>query len=134
MFCCIPDIVPGIANVNIDKTTHSRPINGIGVVTIYSNAAATMTIIPALPAYIAFKLAAAPMKFSGTTAVDVALADEGDFKGVLSDDVGVVRVEEPLKVDVTSATTSETVIVRVRVAVEVRVVVSSARARRGRRA
>ena len=93
-----------------------------------------MTIIPALPAYIAFKFAAAPMKFPGTTAVDVALAEEGDFKGVLSDDVGVVRVEEPLKVDVTSATTSETVIVRVRVAVEVRVVVSSARARRGRRA
>ena len=94
-----------------------------------------MTIMPALPAYIPFKLEAAPMKFAGW-AVAVAATDEGAFDVDLRSAVvvGVVRVEVLFMVDVTDATTSEMVIVRVRVAVEVRVVVSSARARRGRRA
>jgi len=50
--------------------------------------------------------------------------------------VAVAKVEVLLfsRVDVTEATTSETVMVRVRVAVDVRVVVSSAMARRGRSA
>lgn len=93
-----------------------------------------MTITPALPAYIPFKFDAAPMKFSGF-AVEVAVGDDGDFDDVIRGAaVDFARLEVLFNVDVTSATTSETVIVRVRVAVEVRVVVSSARARRGRRA
>lgn len=65
----------------------------------------------------------------------VAAAEEIDL-AVERTGVGVAKVDVLLlaRVAVTDATTSETVMVRVSVAVEVSVVVSSATARRGRRA
>lgn len=112
----------------------------------YSSAAAIMTATAALPAYMPFKLGAAPMKFAGTvedalaldlpvltvlevvptTAVGPAMVvlfvvaneraedEEEDEK----DEVVLAAAAEG-KVEVTDATTSETVKVWVLVAVEV---------------
>jgi len=124
----------------------SRTINSV-CSAIYRNAAATMTSMPALPAYMEFNDEAAPMKLLG---MDVVAAPGDVAAGVLLPmRVGVVVILEvvptavgPAKVVVlpaeyvlvTDATTSEMVMVLVRVAVDVRVVVeeSAASARRGR--
>lgn len=125
----------GFVDVDVVMAFQSRSQVNIDKQKPYNNAAAITIITPALPAYIAFKLDAAPIKFSGITVADAVAdldADSAEDRRLV--DVGVAKVEVLFNVEVTDATTSETVMVRVRVAVEVRVVVSSARARRGRRA
>lgn len=90
---------------------------------------------PALPAYIPFRLEAAPMNSPGTLVVLVAVAEVTTEDAVPTGAVVyaiVVLLYD--NVEVTDATTSDTVIVCVLVAVEKRVVVSSANARRGRSA
>jgi len=101
-----------------------------------------MTNTPALPAYMELSEAAAPMKFDGMVEEGVALVPScvGGVT-VLPDPVPMAAVGPAVVllnaayVEVTDATTWETVIVFVMVAVDVRVVVDevSAIARRGRR-
>jgi len=96
-----------------------------------------MTSTPALPAYIELRDDAAPMKFEGIDVV-AATAEVGDPEVLrITEEEVVCGVKVAVllfveMVDVTDATTWEMVMVLVIVAVDVRVVVDSARARAGR--
>jgi hypothetical protein len=130
-------------NVNISSLQQYRIVPNIyQFVGDYSNAAAIITTHPALPAYMPFSDEAAPIKFDGIVEVACAV--------LLTPEASVVLEPVPTAVgpaavvllyagyvEVTDATTCETVIVRVIVAVEVRVVVEElddcATATRGRK-